>query len=671
MNIKIILALLKKELLNIVRDKKTFITMILMPLLMFPLLIGLISVVLTMTLSIDTKIKFGVNYKVSEDFTNFVSSYSEDFEIEIIYDTKKNLEKMFDDGQLGIYVINENDTYKIYYDENSTSQIATSSMIVNLYEDYKEKYIENKLANMGVDYEKIKESFIVEHVHQSVTDMGSFMPSIISMVLIMIISSVCFQLAIEVTTSEKEKGTLETLLSLPVKKIDLITSKFLVVFLLSMASGVLAYISLFGTLLLAKDTIALLGVVSLEIDAMVLLIYLLSIILISLLFSGLLLSVTIFSKNVKEAQNSLIPLELLVTFVSMLPVFGINASLKYALVPFVNIALLFNNVLSSSLDFTFILLTLLSTFTYSLILLFSLSKIYNQEEVLFNTKHLNLLSSKNGTTKSKYFTPFASFIMCAIVLLLSLYLSLVFISASNYFLALITPLTILIVVLTSILIVRFDVINGFKLHKFSFKKFIYSFLLYIGTYLLANEIVNFLAFLFPGAIQNLDAVNSFLTFDNLFLSILIVAISPAIFEELLFRGVVLNSFNIKNKNYLAIIISALIFGVFHMNLLQGAFAFILGLSLGFIYVKTGSLFVPIIIHFINNLFAVLMDYYNFSLPVFSSMSVALITIGAILLVIISIIFLSNKKTIKKSWETLRFIVYLFWGEGLWKKLFYS
>ena len=71
-------------------------------------------------------------------------------------------------------------------------------------------------------------------------------------------------------------------------------------------------------------------------------IYFVSIILLALLFSGLLLSVTIFSKNLKEAQNSLYPLELLVAFVSMLPMFGITGSLKSSLIPFVNIALLFN-----------------------------------------------------------------------------------------------------------------------------------------------------------------------------------------------------------------------------------------------------------------------------------------------------------------------------------------
>ena len=327
MRIRVVLALLKKEFLNIIRDRKSFITMILLPLLMFPIIVGVMSIFLQMFMKIDNTITFGVNYEVTEDFKDFVENYSDIYKFKIVYEDEEKLKEMFDNEDLSIFILKENNEYLIHYDQSDTSSLATTSLVQNIYEDYKQEYVTHLLEEQGINYEEVLDSFKITFVQESITEIGSFVPSIISMVLTTMISSVCFSVAIEITTSEKEKGTLETLLSLPIKKSELITSKFLTVFILSALSGFLTYISLFGTLFFAKDTLALLGVVSIDISGKVLGIYFVSIILLALLFSGLLLSVTIFSKNLKEAQNSLYPLELLVAFVSMLPMFGITGNL--------------------------------------------------------------------------------------------------------------------------------------------------------------------------------------------------------------------------------------------------------------------------------------------------------------------------------------------------------
>lgn len=644
MRIKVVLSLLKKEFLNIIRDRKSFIIMILLPLLIFPLLIGLMSIMLTSFTNVEDVIKLGVDYEISEDFKQFVENYSDDYDIKIIYSSQDELEKMFDKDELGVYVLKKDSTYEIHYDENNTTFIASSLIVENLYSDYKEKYLEDRLADLNIDYDEIKRSFEISFVQESVTEMGSFIPSVISMALIMIISSVCFSVAIDVSTSEKEKGTLETLLSLPIKKTELITSKFITVFILSCMSGLLTYISLFGTLALAGNTLTLLGVTGLTVSLDVLIIYLVSIVLISLLFSGLLLSVTIFSKNLKEAQNSLYPLELFVTFISMLPMFGIKASLKYSIIPFVNISLLFNNALSSNIDWLFVLMTFTSTIIYSILLILVISKIYNQEDVLFNTKSMNYLIFKNGKGNTICFSPLTSLFLAVIIYLLAMYFSIIFIKSSVYLLGAIMPLTIGLVVLIAGLLIKLDFKKSFRINGFKFSKLIHSFMLYIGTYILANLIISLVARIFPTIVSDYSAIEEFLKFDNLYLSIIVTAFLPAIFEELLFRGVIFNSFNKKFNPLVAAIVSALIFGIYHMNWLQGIFAFILGMSLAYVYLKTNTLFIPIILHFINNLVAVVVNHYealNFSI---SHACGAYLVISALVLVILSIYILEmNKK----------------------------
>lgn len=83
-------------------------------------------------------------------------------------------------------------------------------------------------------------------------------------------------------------------------------------------------------------------------------------------------------------------------------------------------------------------------------------------------------------------------------------------------------------------------------------------------------------------------------------SVICTAIFPAIFEEWLCRGIVLRGLLTRMKPVWAIVISALFFGVIHLNPWQMLNAFILGMLMGYIYYKTGSLWLTMLYHFVNN-----------------------------------------------------------------------
>lgn len=78
-----------------------------------------------------------------------------------------------------------------------------------------------------------------------------------------------------------------------------------------------------------------------------------------------------------------------------------------------------------------------------------------------------------------------------------------------------------------------------------------------------------------------------------------LSVVPGIFEELFVRKAILN-YSKKFGNYFAIIISAIIFGLLHMNLQQGLFAICIGLVFGIIMIKTGDIRLTIILHILNN-----------------------------------------------------------------------
>ena len=98
-----------------------------------------------------------------------------------------------------------------------------------------------------------------------------------------------------------------------------------------------------------------------------------------------------------------------------------------------------------------------------------------------------------------------------------------------------------------------------------------------------------------------------LTGGPLWSSFLVVAIFAPIFEEWLCRGMVLRGLLTKMKPVWAIVISALFFAVIHANPWQALNAFLLGLVMGYVYYKTGSLILTMVIHFVNNGTAVILS----------------------------------------------------------------
>lgn len=88
---------------------------------------------------------------------------------------------------------------------------------------------------------------------------------------------------------------------------------------------------------------------------------------------------------------------------------------------------------------------------------------------------------------------------------------------------------------------------------------------------------------------------------NLLLQIIATVILVPIAEELLFRGIIQGELNLRFTPRVAVLIQALLFGIFHMNPIQSLYTFIPGLLLGIAYYYTGNLIIPIVMHMIFNL----------------------------------------------------------------------
>ena len=144
------------------------------------------------------------------------------------------------------------------------------------------------------------------------------------------------------------------------------------------------------------------------------------------------------------------------------------------------------------------------------------------------------------------------------------------------------------------------------------------------------------------------------TLWGLLFNVFMIAIMAAISEEFLFRGVLLKLFAEWTKNiHLAVIFSALLFSAFHLQFYGFLPRFMLGVLLGYLFVWTKSLWVPIFVHFLNNAIAVIISYlFNNGVISFGIESVGSydnsVFLGSILFIIIFLVLINyNEKGILK------------------------
>lgn len=137
-----------------------------------------------------------------------------------------------------------------------------------------------------------------------------------------------------------------------------------------------------------------------------------------------------------------------------------------------------------------------------------------------------------------------------------------------------------------------------RYEKVSYTKYIPVIILGFASCIGINNLISIsgLIELFPGYLEVAEAIYG----GGIFLQILSVVIIIPILEELLFRGIVYKRLRGYININAAILISALIFGIFHMNVVQGLYAFMIGILLAYIYENYKSIWAPIIFHISAN-----------------------------------------------------------------------
>ncbi len=119
-----------------------------------------------------------------------------------------------------------------------------------------------------------------------------------------------------------------------------------------------------------------------------------------------------------------------------------------------------------------------------------------------------------------------------------------------------------------------------------------------------NAMVSFPEWLTTVDEMALDQIKSILNASgplDFILTIIVMAVLPAIGEELLFRGIIQREIEIKTrKPHLSIMVTSIVFSLFHMQVVSFMPKLIIGLILGYLFYWTRNLWIPVMVHFFNN-----------------------------------------------------------------------
>ncbi len=132
--------------------------------------------------------------------------------------------------------------------------------------------------------------------------------------------------------------------------------------------------------------------------------------------------------------------------------------------------------------------------------------------------------------------------------------------------------------------------------------------------------------------------------SSFWLNVVVMAVLPAVLEETLFRGCVLRVLR-PYGDWFAVAVSAVLFGLMHGNIIQIPFALIVGVALGWLYVATENIWLPIAVHFANNLLSVSMEYAMMQLDEAGQEAFAILVYGPVIALGASAIFVL---TLRKS-----------------------
>lgn len=359
-----------KEFKEILRDKRTLFFMVIFPLITFPLLINVIAGVTGDFIEEEREkeLKVGVSGSYSMD-TNpvlVVLDTAQGFTLKELEDTVGIRERIMDD-EVDVVLhfdkgfeegLGSSDSAKVTVIFQGTEETEKGRVdaVLGIIED---AVVANRLAEKDLPPTFIDPIQVVEvNVSSSRETIGKFAGGLLPYFFISFAFLGCLYPAIDMFAGEKERGTIETLLTSPVVRWKILVGKMLVIAGSGLLAATLTMVGLFAGLQFMDMPGELLGAINEILSPSLILSVYLMMIPVIIFFTGLMVPISIYSRSFKEAQSTLTPLNIILVVPAVagfLP--GVELNGVTAFVPIVNIVLATKDIIAGTIDTGLLLIT--------------------------------------------------------------------------------------------------------------------------------------------------------------------------------------------------------------------------------------------------------------------------------------------------------------------------
>ena len=373
--------ILKKELRELFRDKKSLAMMLVIPIFIPLLVIGMSALFESQTnKDIGEYNKIGFCYEL----TNEEQGLAKQMNIEIITGNEEELKQKYENGEINLYVTKEDNKY-ILNTGTSDNDTFAINLVESYFNSYKQYLQTNYLINNNIEPNDVFNIITVEkNILEEDNYFASYIKNYAFLFIIMAITVSATYPATDTTAGEKERGTLETLLTFPIRSKDIILGKFLGVSISSIITGLISLALAVISIIISKNMFSIYEGIDVMYSPIAILFMTIVIIAYSFFISGLCIAIASTSKTFKEAQSALTPL----TFISFFPgmiafMVGIQTTPILSIIPFLNFTLIFTDINNGIFDILNISLMVISTVIYISIVLYYIIKQYKSEKILF------------------------------------------------------------------------------------------------------------------------------------------------------------------------------------------------------------------------------------------------------------------------------------------------
>jgi len=402
MDLRNVAVVYRKELREALRDRRTLVSSLLVPLIIFPLLSAGLGAAISALIGKAKEEVPQVMILGGEDSPSILTELRDSKKIQIVPTTPDWKDKIVDKQIRAAVEIPpgfqddvaqaKSATLQIHnYDGDLKSSIATDNIQKSL-EKYRDRVIHDNLAARNVPDSALKPFEIKEHNVAPPEKVGAaaFGGLIGYMVILLCLVGSMYP-AMDLTAGEKERGTMETILSSPIARVDLVLGKFFLVLTAGLVTAGLSVTSMGVSFAVLEHMHAFdkagegAAQMQLQIHWTTVLSIFIMVLPIAVLFAAGLMTIALFAKSYKEAQSYISPLMFVVIIPAVAAMLPIDLTAKLALVPILNASLLCKELVTGTYHWNFIAIIFSSTCVYAGVALFLAVKMFQREDVLFRS----------------------------------------------------------------------------------------------------------------------------------------------------------------------------------------------------------------------------------------------------------------------------------------------